>query len=290
MGIAKNPLNVRDTKKWAITTRSWLCPMLALWSVGAVGLVPSRLCAQEISDDWQFGVAIYGWLPDIGGHTSLPVGSNSIDVDISTILDHLKMTGMGTFEIQKGHWGAITDVVYLDVGESGSQTRHLEIGGNPLPAGVTANANFDLKTVIWTLAGSYRVVASEASTFDLLIGARLASLKQELDWEFTGNFGPIVPPPRTGSREESVDLWDGIVGAKGEFRLGAEHKWVVPYYVDVGTGDSDVSWQAELGVGYRFGWGDLAVAWRYLDYDLKSSRAIEDMNFSGPAIGAKFRW
>ena len=90
-------------RNWAITTRSWLRQLLILSSLGAVSLVPSRLFAQEISDDWQFGVAIYGWLPDIGGHTTLPAGSSTIDVDISTILDHLKMTGMGTFEIQKGH-------------------------------------------------------------------------------------------------------------------------------------------------------------------------------------------
>ena len=228
-------------------------------TLGAVNLAPSSLCAQAISDDWQFGVAIYGWLPDIGGNTSLPVGSSSIDIDISTILDHLKMTGMGTFEIQKGHWGAFTDVVYLDVGESESQTRHLEIGGNPLPAGVTANANFDLKAVIWTLAGSYRVVASEAEHIRLSDRRSACEPETGARLGIHRNFGPIVPPPRTGSRDASVDQWDGIVGAKGEFRLGDEHKWVVPYYVDVGTGDSDVTWQAELGVGYRFGWGDIAA-------------------------------
>lgn len=264
--------------------------MLTLWWVGVASLAPATLYAQEASADWQFGAAIYGWLPDIGGQTTLPAGSSSIDIDVDTILDHLKMTGMGAFEIQKGHWGAFTDLVYLDVGDSKSQTRHVEIDGNELTSGVTSNLNFDLKAVIWTLAGSYRAVASEQSTFDFLLGARLAGLKQELSWEFNGTFGALTAPPRTGSREESVDLWDGIIGAKGEFRLGAEHKWLVPYYIDVGTGDSDATWQAGLGIGYAFGWGDIDLLWRYLDYDLKSSRAIEDMNFNGPAIGAKFHW
>jgi hypothetical protein len=45
-----------------------------------------------------------------------------------------------------------------------------------------------------------------------------------------------------------------------------------------------------LGVGYAFGWGDLKVAWRYLDYDLESGAPIADLNFSGPALGATFRW
>ena len=270
--------------------RHLACPLLVLCSAGAVSLLPSSLCAQETSDDWQFGAAIYGWFPDIGGNTSLPVEDTSIDVDISTILDHLKMTGQGSFEIQKGRWGAFTDVVYLNVGESKSQTRNLEIGGVPLPAAVTADVDFNLKSLFWTLAGSYRVVASPETTLNVFAGARLATLEQTLDWEFTGNFGPVVPPPLTGSREASPDQWDAIVGARGQFRLGAERKWVVPFHLDVGTGDSDVTWQAVLGLGYAFGWGDVGLVWRYLEYDLPSDGAIEDLNFSGPAIGAKFRW
>jgi hypothetical protein len=282
---------MRDRRGGAIPGRSWSGAVVVLSTVGLATLLPSELYAQEISDDWQFGAAIYGWFPDIGGHTSLPLGGGgSVDVDVSTILDHLKMTAQGGFDIQKGHWGAFTDLVYLDVGESKSQTRQLEIGGNPLPAGVTADLDFDLKTVFWTLGGSYRLVATPETTFDLLVGTRLASLKQELGWEFSGNFGPIVPPPRTGTREASVDQWDAIIGAKGQFRLGAERKWVVPYYFDIGTGDSDVTWQAVLGLGYAFGWGDVDLVWCYMEYDLKGNGPIEDLNFSGPALGAKFRW
>ena len=64
----------------------------------------------------------------------------------------------------------------------------------------------------------------------------------------------------------------------------------MPYYIDIGTGDSDLTWQAELGLTYAFEWGALGVAWRYLDYDLKSDGPIVDLNFNGPAVGAIFRW
>ena len=64
----------------------------------------------------------------------------------------------------------------------------------------------------------------------------------------------------------------------------------MPYYFDIGTGDSDLTWQAELALTYTFGWGDIGVAWRYLDYDLKSDSPIRDINFNGPALGAMFRW
>lgn len=265
--------------------------ILSLCSLGVAGLLPATLNAQEISDDWQFGAAIYGWFPDIGGHSALPPdGGSTFAIDIGTILDHLEMTGQGSFEIQKGHWGAFTDIVYLDVGASKSATRQLEVGGNPLPAGVTADLDFDLKSTIWTLAGSRRTVASAETTVDLLAGARLARFKQTLAWEFTGNLGPIAPPPRTGSRNGSVDQWDAIIGVKGRRLLGADRRWVIPFYADIGAGDSDLTWQAMLGLGYAFDWGDVDLVWRYLDYDLTSGGAIEDMNFNGPALGAKFRW
>jgi hypothetical protein len=269
--------------------RSAATVSFAVWALGLAGLTPSCVIAQEISDDWQFAATLYGWFPDIGGDTRFPAGGgSSIDVDIGTILDHLKMTAQGSFEVQKGHWGAFTDVVYLDVGESKSRTRGLTIGGQPLPGSIEAAADFDLKSTIWTLGGSYRSLASPAATLDWLAGARLASIDQDLSWEFTGDFGPIAPPPRTGSRGASVDEWDAIVGIKGRLGFGADHNWVMPFYFDVGAGDSDLTWQAMLGFGYAFGWGDLGVAWRYLEYDL--SGPITDLNFNGPGVGATFRW
>jgi hypothetical protein len=252
--------------------------------------MPPRVAAQEVSDEWQFSATIYGWFPDIGGQTNFPVGSDQeIAVDISTILDNLKMTFQGSFEVHKGHWGAFTDFVYLDVGASKSQTRNLEFNGNTLPAAGTADLDLDLKSTIWTLAFSYRAVGSSSATLDWLVGARLADMQQSLAWEFTGDFGPVTPPPVTGSRDTSVDQLDLVIGAKGRFAFGADHNWIVPYYFDIGTGDSDLTWQGMLGVAYEFGWGDLGVAWRYLDYDLGDG-AMSDMNFNGPAAGATFRW
>jgi len=32
--------------------------------------------------------------------------------------------------------------------------------------------------------------------------------------------------------------------------FGESRKWFVPYYLDVGTGESDLTWQAMGGIGY----------------------------------------
>src|SRR6185295_16649461 len=93
--------------------------LTAMASLSLCGMAPSLAAAQG-SDDWQFSATVYGWFPDIGGRTSFPGAGGTIDVDISTILDHLKMTAQGSFEVHKRSWGAFTDIVYLDVGEAKS--------------------------------------------------------------------------------------------------------------------------------------------------------------------------
>ncbi len=270
----------------------------ATWSVAAhvimvfiaAVLVPGTATAQTSPNDWQFRGTIYGYFPTVGGKTTFPAGSGSdIDLDSHDLIK-LKFAFMGSLEAQKGRWGAFTDVLYLDIGGSKSGTRDLTIGGVQLPAGVSANASLDIKGTIWTLAGNYRVLATPETAFDAFAGARLLSVKEKLGWEFSANVGPVVGVGRTGSSEAKLDNWDGIIGVKGRYSFGSQREWFVPYYVDIGTGDSDFTWQGIAGIGYAFRWGEVIASWRYLDYNLKSGQKIENVNFNGPVIGVAFRW
>ena len=74
-----------------------------------------------------------------------------------------------------------------------------------------------------------------------------------------GNIGGIPATGRTGESNVGRTNWDGIVGVKGRWHFGAEHRWFVPYYVDIGTGDSDFTWQAMAGIGYSWAHWDV---WR----------------------------
>jgi hypothetical protein len=178
----------------------------------------------------------------------------------------------------------------MDLGGSKSETRDVTIDGVQLPAGVTAGLQLDLKGTVWTLAGTYRMIASPESTVDVFGGARLINLREKLGWEFSANVGPIDGPGREGSSEQKLENWDGIVGVKGRLAFGPGREWFVPYYADVGTGESDLTWQAIGGIGYAFNWGEILAVWRYLDYDFKSGKKIESINFNGPAVGVAFRW
>ena len=266
----------------------------ATFSVAAVVLLPVTVIAQPAQSQWEaerwmFSATIYGFLPDIGGKMSVPVdtGGHSINVDAKTIINNLKFTFMGTLDVHNGRWGAFTDVIYLNVGANKSNVRTDTIG---LPVETTADLNFDLKGTVWTVAGEYRIISDPSNKLDVLAGARLFSLKPTLGWSFHGDIGPIPEASRTGSKELSGTIWDGIIGIKGRYMFGDDRKWFAPYYADVGTGQSELTWQIAGGVGYTFGWGQVFGMWRYLDYNFKSGKPLETMNFNGPMIGVAFQW
>ena len=264
---------------------------LAVAVLATTSLTLPRTAAAQVDDNWRFDAVIYGYFPAIGGSSAFPPGQggSSIDVDSDKIINALKFAFMGTFAARKGQWGFLTDVLYMDLGGSKSQTRDLTIGHVQLPLGVTANANLDVKGTIWELAGTYRLSGDPVSTVDLVAGARMIEYKQTLGWEFSADLGPLQPT-RTGSSEVKVTNWDAIVGVKGRFAFGANREWFVPYYADIGTGDSDLTWQAFGGLGYAFQWGDVVAGWRYIDYDFKSGKRLEDANFNGPMVGVAFHW
>ncbi len=63
----------------------------------------------------------------------------------------------------------------------------------------------------------------------------------------------------------------------------------MPYYGDIGAGSSNTTWQALLGVGYRFAWGDAVFVVRSLSYNFTDSSEL-DVRMIGPALGASFRF
>lgn len=270
-------------------------PRGATLALALAALLPALAAAQasrESPDGWQYSATVYGYFPSIGGSTRVPVdsGGSNLSVDFDTIIDSLKMTFMGSFEARNGRWGVFTDLLYLDVGGDKSNTRDFNLGNTSIAASTTANLDVDLKATIWTLAGQYRIASDPTLKLDVLAGARYIDVKQRVRWEFTGDLGSLPAASRNGTHEKNEGKWDGIVGLKGHYALGEERKWSIPFYLDVGAGQSDSTWQAATGVGYAFRWGEVLALWRYVDYKFKSDSAVESLNLSGPMIGATLRW
>src|SRR4030095_17131869 len=112
----------------------------------------------------------------------------------------------------------------------------------------------------WTVAGTWRAIPDRFAPLDVLFGVRALAIKQTLSWQTSGNIGPIPGPGQAGNREERERNWDAIAGVKGRIALGSSRKWFVPYYFDIGTGNSDLTWQAVAGIRSAPRWGDTAGA------------------------------
>ena len=269
---------------------------LAALTVAGAALGPAVVSAQSASaggDAWQTSLSIYGYFPSMGGTTSFPTlpgnGSPAINVDAQTILEHLKMTFMGSAELHNGRWGAFTDLLYVNVGASKSKTRDFSVADQP--PSLTADLSLDVKITGWTLAGLYRLATGDpALTADLLGGVRLLNAKNSLGWSFIGAPGAHPLVGRSGTTVVEQSVWDAIVGVKGAYAFGSERKWFVPYYFDIGTGQSKLTYQVAGGLGYKFNWGEVVAVWRYIDYDMKSGKPIQSVTFNGPQIGATWRW
>lgn len=264
---------------------------LAAASLCLAALLASHASSAQGSDEWKFQAVVYLYLPSIDGETvfSGSGGGSDASVDASKFLENLNFAFMGSFEADKGAWGLLTDVIYVDIGDSESPSRDISIGGT-LPVGVAANIHYGLDGWLWSLAGSWHAVSTPAHELNLIAGARLIDIEQTIDWQLSGNVGSIALPDRAGDRAAGIRNWDAIVGLKGRAMFGAGQRWFVPYYLDVGTGDSSLTWQAMAGVGYAFGWGSVIGAWRHVDYDMKSGKSIESLSFDGPGLAVAFRW
>ena len=266
--------------------------------VAAGTLLPTVVHAQAapsggLAEKWMFTATIYGWVPKIDGTVNFPGdrGSTDIHASMSDILNHLRMTFQGALDAHNGRWGMFTDVVYVDVGGIKTHSHDFSIGNVGIPVTATADLNLDIKALVWTLAGEYRIASDAAWTVDALAGARMLQMKPTLGYSITGDIGPIVlPGGRSGSKQVDESLWDGIVGFKGRYAFGDDRKWFAPFYFDIGTGQSQLTWQVSGGVGYNFDWGSAFATWRYLDYNFKSGEPLADTTFNGPMLGVAFRW
>lgn len=259
--------------------------------LGAACALPLAVQAQSKPDDWQFRATLYGWFPGLSGTTEYRSGAGgpSFSVNAKDLIDNLDMAFMGSFQAQKGELGVYADVFYSDISNDKAGTRDFTILGH-VPGSATANLSLDVKTTIFTLAGTYAAVQRPDYTMQVLAGARMLKLDQTLGWAITSGAGSLPPASRSGTADVEATNWDAIVGAAGRYSFGDDRRWFVPYYLDLGAGNSRFTWQTILGIGYSFGWGDLIAAWRYVDYDFKSSDTVQSLTLQGPAIGVSFKW
>ena len=258
------------------------------------------------ADEWQFQLTPYIWLPTIDGTLNYgpPPGSGgSPDVEIGPT-DWLELLNFGVLiagSARKGRFSIFTDFVYLSMTRNGDG-RVVSVDGTvsgpggsisvPVSADLTLNTRTDFDGLVWTLAAGYTVKQTATSSLDIFGGARLFSIDFSTRWDLAAAIttpGGVELLAAQGGVGSDTDLWDAIVGVRGHIDI-RNGKWSVPYYLDIGTGSSDMTWSAMTGLTRSFGWGEILFVYRHLEYDEDFDGLMQNFSFSGPAVGASFRF
>ena len=282
---------------------------LALAASAAVATSTSTIAAGvDVYDGaWHYDFTLYAWFPGIKGTLTLPLmpefiiatnsATNTISVSPNDYLSNLQFAALLAGEARKGNAAIFTDLLYLDLANLKSTVKG--VSGPFVSVSIPANAevNLGVKATVWTLGGSYTVARGGAGTVDLLGGFRYAGLKSSLDIDFSRLSPMHVRPdlpigilPKAGSTSDSVSLYDGIIGVRGTAALSDDGKWYLPYYADIGAGNSNWTWQAYTGVGYRFDWGSVVLGIRNLSYDMGAGKLAQNVSLTGPLLAFDWRW
>jgi opacity protein-like surface antigen len=256
-----------------------------IWSVIITVLfcaASSPVLAQSTSEDdgWNHSLAVYLWGASVSGTTA---SGSSVVISFKDLVNNLEFGAMAAYQGRKGKWSMLADVIYLDV--EGDQQLNLIPPMGP-GTGVNVDASLGITAWVVNLAGGYNLYDdNEGTTTDFVFGVRYLDLANDLLLDFSvGNPDlnkPVLIPL-------SADVWDAIVGARGVISLG--DRWFMPWGANIGTGQSDLTWQAMAGLGFKMSsWADLALTYRYLKWELDNDR-VDDLSFSGPLLGVVFRF
>jgi opacity protein-like surface antigen len=260
-----------------------------------------RAQAQTASPEerWTYSITPYLWLPSFNGtlRYSRPPGSGSPDVSVNegSLLDALDAAFMISGEARRGKWSLYGDYIYLKLSTSKSNVSSVDFNAgarvNPFSTTVNTGTESELKGSLLTLAAGYSLADDGASRHDVIAGARYFDVTATTNWRLSATVnGPGAGQtfPATGSVSKSEGLLDAIVGVRGRARLA--DRWFIPYYADIGAGSSKSTWQALAGVSYVYQWGEVALAYRYLEYDQKDDKLMQNFRFNGPMLGATIRF
>lgn len=232
---------------------------------GNIAPVEPVVVEETVSDEWKYSGSLYLWGAGMSGESAT---GGDIDISFSDIIDNLDFAYMGNIAAQKGKWGFQADLIYLAVGNK----PNVDLG-----EGLTLS-NVKVKAWIVTPTVTYRVMESDKLSLDLMAGARYLDMKADLT---------VSPYPEASS---SGGAWDGIIGVKA--RVDLSEKWFMPFQFDVGTGETDLTWQAFAGVGYQYDNFDVIAGYRHLDWEFddnnKGADTFNDLTISGPIVGVKY--
>lgn len=222
----------------------------------------------EGENEWKHTLApLYLWAAGIEGTSQIGPVAAPVSIEFADALDNLDTTLTFHYEANKDKLGFMADYFHLSLDPKST-----------LPNG--APASVDLTNNIWELGMIYR--PDNAKGLEVLYGLRGMDLQLDL--------GVGSAPKKSLVDRDWIDVF---VGLRKNFAMSDKASFSARG--DIGTGDSDLVWNAALLFDYRFNKTiSMFGGYRWLDYDYETGSGREyfsyDVTYQGPAIALRFDW
>jgi len=233
-------------------------------------VAPQPAPAQIVEDRWTFKITPYLWAASLNAETS---AGDSLELPFSDVLKNLNVAVMASAAVEKGRFGIYSDLIYMRLEGSQSTTANLVNGP------VNAKLDVTMQSFITTNSLGYKVIDTPNTQIAGFGGFRYLYLDTDLDFSL-GGFN--------ASAETDGQVIDAVVGLRGETRFA--ERWSLAYYGDIGTGQSDVTWQLYGAIGYDVKYFDLFAGYRYMGWRFDDVASLDKLDVHGPVIGARFRF
>ncbi|MDX8508746.1 hypothetical protein [Mesorhizobium captivum] len=232
--------------------------------------------------EWTLTVAPYFWIAGIDGKVGL-FGREPVEVNasFSDIIKDFKFGGMVVSELNNGTIGIFNDLMYVNTKSKESVTRSL--GGVP----ATLSATVDVSSFTGTLMGEYRVYSEPTATLDLMAGARIWDIHNDIDISLTAG----GPPLAAFSGSDGATWVDPMIGAKVRYNIN--ETWYLNGWALIGGfgAGSDLTWDLLAGVGYQYNEHvSFALGYRALGVDYDHDGFVYDVVQHGPILGTVIKF
>ena len=258
---------------------------------GASSAAPFFAGGSPLAPGWSFNVAPYGWLASVKATINTPtrsggVATTDVYVPFGDLIRDLRFVGMLAGEARYDRFSVVTDFMYMNLGIGLSAAHLSSVGPNNIPKSSQLNISTGLGTTVWTLAGGYTLSAGGWGNIDAIAGTRLLAVDATTSYTLDSSVQGLG---KSGSLGVNVDKWDAIVGARGRIDI-PNSSFFVPFYVDVGTGDLPLTWQAFTGVGYHTSLADYSIGYRYLAFEASGNSTVKNLAMGGVMMAASFHF
>ncbi|RAH97246.1 hypothetical protein DLJ53_28985 [Acuticoccus sediminis] len=227
---------------------------------------------EEFEKRWSVTAGVYLWGAGLDGKVGVGgYGPADVNLSFGDILEDLDIAVMAASEIRYDRFGLFTDLFYTKTSSSASVLD----GYVDVSVGTSIFAG--------TAMAEYRVLQQDQSSLDVMAGARVWSVKADLDLRAVDG--------RTFDLKDTETWVDPMIGAKGRLK-GSWPMYLTGWGMIGGFGvGSDIDWDVLAAVGYEFNKHvSLLAGYRAVGVDYSDDGYEFDTILHGPVVSGVLRF